>query len=123
MANARKQLTCTLAWGQGRIGFRRQGAGQEGARTGLYVPADNEEVIRFFANLGKWFLHFSEPESILTAILPKKARNLDADCHTAVIYRRGVRGATRADYPYIRRRNKTNAEVRRTRILASPLDA
>jgi len=60
--------------------------------TRVFVPADNEEVIRFFANLGKWFLHFSEPESILTAILPKKApRNLDADCHTAVIYRRGVR--------------------------------
>ena len=59
--------------------------------TRVFVPADNEEVIRFFANLGKWFLHFSEPESIMQAILPKKARNLDADCHTAVIYRRGVR--------------------------------
>jgi len=59
--------------------------------TRVFVPADNEEVIRFFANLGKWFLHFSEPDSILTAILPKKNRNLDADCHTAVIYRRGVR--------------------------------
>ena len=59
--------------------------------TRVFVPADNEEVIRFFANLGKWFLHFSEPESILTAILPKKARNLDPDCKTAVIYRRGVR--------------------------------
>ena len=57
----------------------------------VFVPADNEEVIRFFANLGKWFLHFSEPESIMTAILPKKAHNLEADCHTAVIYRRGVR--------------------------------
>ena len=30
--------------------------------TSVFVPADNEEVIRFFANLGKWFLHFSEPE-------------------------------------------------------------
>ena len=48
-------------------------------------------VVRFFANLGKWFLHFSEPEAITQAILTKKARNLDADCHTAVIYRRGVR--------------------------------
>ena len=27
--------------------------------TSVFVPADNEEVIRFFANLGKWFLHFS----------------------------------------------------------------
>ena len=59
--------------------------------TRVFVPADNEEVIRFFANLGKWFLHFSEPESIMQAILPKKARNLDPDCKTAVIYRRGVR--------------------------------
>ena len=59
--------------------------------TRVFVPADNEEVIRFFANLGKWFLHFSEPEAITQAILAKKSRNLDADCHTAVIYRRGVR--------------------------------
>jgi hypothetical protein len=59
--------------------------------TRVFVPADNEEVIRFFANLGKWFLHFSEPEAITQAILTKKSRNLNADCHTAVIYRRGVR--------------------------------
>jgi hypothetical protein len=59
--------------------------------TRVFVPADNEEVIRFFAHLGKWFLHFSEPEAITQAILPKKSRNLDPDCHTAVIYRRGVR--------------------------------
>ncbi len=59
--------------------------------TRVFVPADNEDVIRFFANLGKWFLHFSEPEAITDAILAKKSRNLDPDCHTAVIYRRGVR--------------------------------
>lgn len=59
--------------------------------TRVFVPADNEEVIRFFANLGKWFLHFSEPEAITQAILSKKARNLDPGCRTAVIYRRGVR--------------------------------
>jgi len=59
--------------------------------TRVFVPADNEEVIRFFANLGKWFLHFSEPESITSTILTKKSRNLDPNCHTAVIYRRGVR--------------------------------
>jgi hypothetical protein len=59
--------------------------------TRVFVPADNEEVIRFYANLGKWFLHFSEPESITQAILSKKARNLDTQCRTAVIYRRGVR--------------------------------
>ena len=59
--------------------------------TRVFVPADNEDVIRFFANLGKWFLHFSEPESITQAILTKKSRNLDPNCRTAVIYRRGVR--------------------------------
>lgn len=59
--------------------------------TRVFVPADNEEVIRFYANLGKWFLHFSEPELITQAILTKKARNVDTQCQTAVIYRRGVR--------------------------------
>jgi hypothetical protein len=59
--------------------------------TRVFVPADNEEVIRFFAHLGKWFLHFSEPESITSTIITKKSRNLDPDCQTAVIYRRGVR--------------------------------
>jgi hypothetical protein len=59
--------------------------------TRVFVAADNEEVIRFFANLGKWFLHFSEPEAITQAILSKKSRNLDPACRTAVIYRRGVR--------------------------------
>ena len=59
--------------------------------TRVFVPADNEEVIRFYANLGKWFMHFSEPEAITSSILTKKSRNLDPNCHTAVIYRRGVR--------------------------------
>ena len=59
--------------------------------TRVFVPADNEEVVRFFAHLGKWFLHFSEPEAITGNILTKKSRNLDPNCHTAVIYRRGVR--------------------------------
>ena len=59
--------------------------------TRVFVPADNEEVVRFFANLGKWFLHFSEPDAITQAIFAKKSRNLDPNCRTAVIYRRGVR--------------------------------
>ena len=59
--------------------------------TRVFVPADHEEVIRFYANLGKWFMHFSEPEAITSSILTKKSRNLDPGCHTAVIYRRGVR--------------------------------
>ena len=59
--------------------------------TRVFVPANNEEVVRFFANLGKWFLHFSEPEAITQTVLTKRSRNLDPNCHTAVIYRRGVR--------------------------------
>ena len=64
--------------------------------TRVFVPADNDEVIKFFANIGKWFLHFSEPELIyrvntpVNPILPKRNRNLSGG-HTAVIYRRGVR--------------------------------
>ena len=50
----------------------------------------NSEVFAFYENLGKWFLHFSEPDSLSKAILPKKNRNL-GDRKTAVIYRRGVR--------------------------------
>jgi hypothetical protein len=57
--------------------------------TRVFVPM-NAEVLEFFNNLGKWFLHFSEPESLSKAILPKKDRNL-GDRKTAVIYRRGVR--------------------------------
>ena len=50
----------------------------------------NAEVLEFYNNLGKWFLHFSEPESLDKAILPKNNRNL-GDRKAAVIYRRGVR--------------------------------
>jgi len=57
--------------------------------TRVFVPM-NAEVLDFFNNLGKWFLHFSEPESLSKAILPKKNRNL-GDRKAAVIYRRGVR--------------------------------
>ena len=48
------------------------------------------EVLDFYNNLGKWFLHFSEKESLNKAILPKSNRNL-GDRKAAVIYRRGVR--------------------------------
>lgn len=58
--------------------------------TRVFVPADHEDVVRFFANLGKWFLHFSEPDSILQTVLTTKNHNFTPDCHTAVIYRRGV---------------------------------
>ncbi len=57
--------------------------------TRVFVPM-NAEVLDFFNNLGKWFLHFSEPEALNKAILPKKNRNL-GERKAAVIYRRGVR--------------------------------
>lgn len=57
--------------------------------TRVFVPM-NGEVLEFFNSLGKWFLHFSEPESLTKAILPKRNRNL-GDRKAAVIYRRGVR--------------------------------
>lgn len=57
--------------------------------TRIFIPV-NEAVRDFHANLGKWFLHFSEPENINKAILPKADRNL-GKTRRAVIYRRGVR--------------------------------
>ena len=64
--------------------------------TRVFIPADNEQVISFIANIGKWFLHFSEPELIYRVntqpnpILLKRNRNFSS-IPTAVIYRRGVR--------------------------------
>lgn len=57
--------------------------------TRVFVPL-SAEVLAFYNNLGKWFLHFSEPESLDKAILTKNNRNL-GDRKAAVIYRRGVR--------------------------------
>ena len=57
--------------------------------TRVFVPL-TAEVLQFYNDLGKWFLHFSEPESLGKAILPKTNRNL-SDRRAAVIYRRGVR--------------------------------
>jgi hypothetical protein len=57
--------------------------------TRVFVPL-HADVLEFYNNLGKWFLHFSEPKSLGKAILPKKNRNL-GDRKAAVIYRRGVR--------------------------------
>jgi len=58
-------------------------------KTRVFVPM-NDEVLKFFNNLGKWFLHFSEPELLGKTILPKSNRNLGTR-KSAVIYRRGVR--------------------------------
>ncbi len=57
--------------------------------TRVFIPM-NADVFKFYNDLGKWFLHFSEPESLSKAILPKRNRNL-GDRQAAVIYRRGVR--------------------------------
>lgn len=57
--------------------------------TRVFIPA-NYDVINFYKDLGKWFLHFSEPELLNQQVLPKKNRNL-GDRKNAVIYRRGVR--------------------------------
>lgn len=57
--------------------------------TRVFVPM-NEDVLRFYNNLGKWFLHFSEPENLDKKILPKKNRNLNGR-KAAVIYKKGVR--------------------------------
>jgi hypothetical protein len=58
--------------------------------TRVFVPL-TDDVMTFYRNLGKWFLHFSEPHLIGQTILPKGGRNLVEDCNQAVIYRRGVR--------------------------------
>jgi hypothetical protein len=57
--------------------------------TRVFVPL-TAEVLAFFNAIGKWFLHFSEPELLGKTILPKANRNL-GDRRSAVIYRRGVR--------------------------------
>lgn len=57
--------------------------------TRVFVPL-TPEVLAFYNDLGKWFLHFSEPDALTKAILPKANRNL-GDRKAAVIYRRGVR--------------------------------
>src|SRR5438270_2589866 len=57
--------------------------------TRVFIPL-TDEVFEFHRNLGKWFLHFSEPHLINQAILPKRNRNLNGR-KAAVIYRRGVR--------------------------------
>lgn len=58
--------------------------------TRVFVPM-NDDVFKFYNNVGKWFLHFSEPENLNKTILPKKNRNLVDGVQRAVIYRRGVR--------------------------------
>ncbi len=58
--------------------------------TRVFIPV-TPEVQKFFAERGKWFLHFSEPDVVRNghAVLPKADRNR-TDSKRAVIYRRGV---------------------------------
>jgi hypothetical protein len=56
--------------------------------TRVFLPF-TMEVQKFFSELGKRFLHFSEPELLSQKILPKRDRNFGA-VKTAMIYRNGV---------------------------------
>ncbi len=58
--------------------------------TRVFIPL-TEAVQKFYDEVGKWFLHFSEPDVVRngTKVLPKKNRNR-TDSSRAVIYRRGV---------------------------------
>jgi len=58
--------------------------------TRIFVPLTTE-IMDFYSNIGKWFLHFSEPEMLNATVMPKNNRNLEKNRQTAVIYRRGVR--------------------------------
>ena len=61
------------------------------AKTGttrIFVPLSSD-VLEFYQNIGKWFLHFSEPEALFSSVLLKKNRNIGSG-KGAVIYRRGV---------------------------------
>ncbi len=57
--------------------------------TRVFIPI-NDEVSDFHCNLGRWFLHFSEPQNLKETILSKGGRNIGTR-KSAVIYRRGVR--------------------------------
>lgn len=57
--------------------------------TRIYVPY-SDEVKAYHDDLGRRFLHFSEPENLAATFLPKTARNEDPTRKVAVIYRDGV---------------------------------
>lgn len=56
--------------------------------TRIFIPV-NSDVMKFYCNLGKWFLHFSEAESLRKQVLPKNNRSFE-ESNKANIYRRGV---------------------------------
>lgn len=100
--------------------------------TRVFIPATVPEIRAFFCDLGKWFMHFSEPENIGEKILPKANRNMK-DKRGPVFYRRGVRVGeleycnhpSLFDYNYdikvdeSRNLNEYNAKSESAKILAS----
>jgi hypothetical protein len=57
--------------------------------TQVYIEV-NESVMRYYGELPRRFLHFSDrPEQVKQALLPKAQRNLNGS-RTAMIYREGV---------------------------------
>lgn len=90
LAEVVQQLKNTMKWDDVVVTIVQEN--QVRAKTGhtrIFIPM-NADVFKFYENLGKWFLHFSEPHLLNATILPKKNRNL-TDRTAAVIYRRGVR--------------------------------
>lgn len=83
--------------------------------TRVFIPM-NTDVFAFYNNLGKWFLHFSEPELLNQEILPKSNRNL-GESRTAVVYRRGVRVRefTSSDTPSLFDYNLQNLDLDESR--------
>lgn len=80
---------------EGRLSVKVVDENQVRAKAGftrVFVPYEGD-VINFHSELGKRFLHFSEPESLGQRLLPKKNRNIKfgAEGHgSAVIYKNGV---------------------------------
>jgi hypothetical protein len=62
--------------------------------TRIFVPT-TIDVVRFYQEINKWFLHFSSDADLECEILSKADRNcvdrFGSQNHSAVIYRRGVR--------------------------------
>lgn len=90
-------------------------------KTRVFIPC-NDEVMSFYINLNKWFLHFSEPESLDKRVLDKANRNrLMVDgrqSQNAVIYRRGVlvREYERSDNPSMFDYNLVDLDVNESRV-------
>jgi hypothetical protein len=76
---------------QGRLKIEVVNDNQVRAKDGytrVFIPF-NDKIQRFYIELPKRFLHFSEPELIRQIILPKRDRNFGV-VKGAVIYRKGV---------------------------------